>query len=62
MPAKPPLTDTEIYDLLHGLWLRLDGKRGESEHGEAALRRVSSVIQMQQGNLVANMERLAEKD
>lgn len=62
MSANSPLSDAEVYDLLHNLWLQVAGKRGDSEHGEVAIRRVLNVIQVQQGTLVAHMEGLASRD
>lgn len=62
MRSKTTLTDAEVYDLLHDIWLRIDGLAGGTEHGEVAIRRVLNTIQVQQGNLVANMERLARED
>lgn len=38
MSEKPPLTDKEVYDLLHLLWLHAASAKGSTEYGENTLR------------------------
>ena len=38
MSEKPPLSDAEVYDLLHLLWLHAAAAKGSTEYGENTLK------------------------
>jgi len=38
MSEKPPLSDAEVYDLLHLLWLHAAAAKGATEYGENTLK------------------------
>jgi hypothetical protein len=38
MSEKPPISDNEVYELLHRLWLQVAAEKGATEYGENTLK------------------------
>lgn len=38
MKDRPPLSNREVYDLLHEAWLSFRGKKAATEEGQAAIK------------------------
>ncbi len=53
--SKPPLTNQEIYDLLHEMQIKCRA-RGETTVGETTLRTANAALFQLQTALLANMD------
>lgn len=58
MSEKPPLSDAEVYDLLHRLWLRAAAEKGATEFGENTLKTVRVSLFALQAAMVMKSEGL----
>ena len=58
MSEKPPLSDAEVYDLLHRLWLHAAAEKGATEFGENTLKTVRVTLFALQSAMVMKMEGL----
>lgn len=56
MSEKPPLSDSEVYDLLHTLWLHAATARGETEYGENTLKAARLALFTLQAAMVMKTE------
>jgi hypothetical protein len=56
MSGKPPLTDGEIYELLHKLWLQVSVESGETEFGSNTLKSARVAIFALQAALLMKTE------
>jgi len=62
MSEKPPLTDSEVYDRLHQAFLVLAGARGETRHGDTAIRTARHILTTLQAALLKKMDATAQAD
>ncbi|MGX5719924.1 hypothetical protein [Shinella zoogloeoides] len=58
MSEKPPLSDAEVYDLLHRLWLHAAAEKGATEFGENTLKTVRVSLFALQAAMVMKSEGL----
>lgn len=58
MSEKPPLSDAEVYDLLHRLWLHAAAEKGATEFGESTLKTVRVSLFALQAAMVMKSEGL----
>lgn len=60
MSEKPPLSDDEIYNLIHELWLRVAAERGATEYGENTLKAARVSLFMLNAAMVKRQEDATE--
>ena len=58
MSEKPPLSDAEVYDLLHTLWLHAAAAKGATDFGENTLKTVRVSLFALQAAMVMKSEGL----
>lgn len=58
MSEKPPLSDAEVYDLLHTLWLHAAAAKGATEYGENTLKTARVSLYALQAALLMKSEGL----
>lgn len=58
MSEKPPLSDAEVYDLLHTLWLHAAAAKGATEYGENTLKAARVSLYALQAALLMKTEKL----
>lgn len=56
MSEKPPLTDNEVYDLIHQLWLRLAAEKGATDYGNNTLRAAKLALFVLNASMVKREE------
>jgi hypothetical protein len=56
MSEKPPLNDSEVYDRLHEAWLAVQGRTGETTHGDTALKVARTMLVTLQGAVLKKMD------
>ena len=62
MSEKPPLSDSEVYERLHEAWAVLANTRGETKHGDAALRVARHMLVTLEAALVKKMDAATDRD
>lgn len=58
MSEKSPLSDAEVYDLLHTLWLHAAAAKGATEYGENTLKAARVSLYALQAALLMKTEKL----